>query len=838
MKFPFASKFSDTSANPTDSSQDEAKIHTQVLDLLSEGVVICQGESDTYTIVYANLAYLRYYNLQANQVLGRNLIEFYSHYLNDRHISALHSALVEVNSGQMEMCIDHDKGSGWLNVNLNLIEKKSNRFDVILSQSDISQIRKVREALKVSNKKLQKMVASQNHKINEQELQMGVMFEQAVDPLILLNPDMMVADINDAAVVLFQHEKTGLRGLALRSLLSETSEALVENTVSGIDSYQEVVLDDVIKVNRSDTVLTMSGAVRYILYKNQKHIVLTLRDISNQRGVQKELKRSQSELEEVVRSLNLATQAGEIGIWSWDFTTNDLVWDERMFDMYGVDPDHGENNYAMWQQRVIADDVVAAEQALTQARETLSRFHAEFRIQLPDGTLRWIKAAAEVLFAQDGNAPIGMRGVNIDITKEKTAQASISQKSDIAQADCKAKSLFLANMSEEIRAPLNGVMGMINLLNETPLNDQQTNVLATMKDSATALRHIINDILDFAKIEAGQISLDSSPVELQKLIERTLDVVCLDAQDKGVELYLTYDATLPKMIMSDSVRLSQVLLNLVDNAVKFTDSSEQVKGKIWVSASLNTHDISPCIEIIVEDNGVGMSEQQVEQWMTLFNQQDTRQRDLLSDTGLGLSISRSLLALMGGNITVDSRPKVGSRFYIELPFTEATSAPDDPTPSYINGTRILFVTNDQNIATFADINLSNYRCKTNCVSSLERAITVLECAENAGVTVDLILFGPDFYHYFESSPWQQTDAHLLENQKFLFLTRDTNVKSGLVSPGRYVMPCTPFKPSDLARAIGVIRGCISCEQRFSSAYRKAANRLDTRSADQTALVND
>ena len=815
MKNPFASLLSDKQSKKTEPHQDDS-IKTSVLDLLSDGLVIFDGQSGSNAIFYANPAFLKYYGLLSNQVIGRNIIEFYSHYLNDDHIAELHSAVHEATSHTSELCIHQEAQKGWLRVNLEPMKKQGggNHY-LILTQADINQMRQVRQELKASNQKLQQLVSNQNQRINEQELQMGVMFEQAVDNMLLLDDELKVLDVNDSARTLFEHSKADLLGLKLTSLLYEFTESKIAEKLSSIEMYQEVALDEVIKVSRTNDVLSMLGYVKYITMKAKNYIVLTLRDISQERIAQNELRRSQSELEEVVRSLNLATQAGGIGIWSWDFKTNELSWDERMYQIYGVDPNNCDNNYAMWQERVLDEDIFTAEKSLNKARENLTQFNAEFRIQLPDQRIRWIKAAADVLFDQDGTTPIGMGGVNIDVTKEKTAQTNLRHESEIALAASEAKSMFLANMSHELRTPMNGVVGMLSLLSESELNGEQRSMVTTIKDSALTLLHIINDILDFSKIETGQMSLESVPVELQKLIERTLDVLCLQANNKGIELYLTYDASLPKVIMSDSVRLSQVLLNLVGNAVKFTDSTDEMKGKIWVSATLNQHDIAPYVEIMIEDNGIGMTEEQIDKLFKAFSQADTSTTRLYGGTGLGLSITRSLLEMMGGDIQVDSRFGVGSRFSIELPFIEVEEAPQDPAPNYVNGSRILFVTNDQNIATFCDINLANFRCKTNCVANMQRAIAVLDYANKAGATIDLIIVGPDLYHYYEEKPLSLLESALLEEQKFIFLSRDPSVKPGLAKHNDYVMPCNPFKPSELTTAIGVMRELISDEKTSS-----------------------
>ena len=200
-------------------------------------------------------------------------------------------------------------------------------------------------------------------------------------------------------------------------------------------------------------------------------------------------------------------------------------------------------------------------------------------------------------------------------------------------------------------------------------------MVKTIKDSALTLLHIINDILDFSKIEAGQMSLESVPVELPMVLERTLDVLGLQADKKGIDLYATYDATLPKVIMSDSVRLSQVLLNIVGNAVKFTDGQNGATGLVRMHAQYKPNAPTPQIEIVISDNGIGMTDEQMLKLFNAFTQADTSTTRLFGGTGLGLSITKTLLELMGGDIGVRSEYGVGSTFTINIPFLEVENQP-------------------------------------------------------------------------------------------------------------------------------------------------------------------
>ncbi len=233
-----------------------------------------------------------------------------------------------------------------------------------------------------------------------------------------------------------------------------------------------------------------------------------------------------------------------------------------------------------------------------------------------------------------------------------------------AENSDRAKSEFLANMSHEIRTPMNGVMGMAELLAKTELNARQRTFTDIIVKSGAALLTIINDILDFSKIDAGQMELDPAPFKLAEAIEDVATLVSSNVAEKDIELIVRVDPEMPERVIGDSGRFRQIIMNLIGNAVKFTDNGHvYVNAAMLVPSADNTSEEMVTIRIDIEDTGVGIPEDKVDSIFDKFSQVDGSATRKHEGTGLGLAISSSLVKLMGGTISVKSTPNVGSVFH-------------------------------------------------------------------------------------------------------------------------------------------------------------------------------
>jgi signal transduction histidine kinase/CheY-like chemotaxis protein len=307
-----------------------------------------------------------------------------------------------------------------------------------------------------------------------------------------------------------------------------------------------------------------------------------------------------------------------------------------------------------------ADAVGREDEWIAERMERYRSGGGTFEQQLSDG--RWIRAHDHI--TPDG----GRVGLRVDITREKEHEAQLNAARNAAEAASRAKSAFLANMSHEIRTPMNGVVGMAELLCDTALNEEQRLFAETIRSSGEALLVIINDILDYSKIEAERLTLRPEPFDLERTIHEVTMLLQPRARGKGIDLMIDFDMFLPTRFVGDPGRLRQVLTNLIGNAVKFTEAGHVLTRVVGVDAE----DGRQTLHVTVEDTGIGIASEHLDHIFGEFNQVEDERNRKFEGTGLGLAITRRLIEHMGGAVWVDSAPGQGSSFgfRVTLPVAE------------------------------------------------------------------------------------------------------------------------------------------------------------------------
>ena len=513
-----------------------------------------------------------------------------------------------------------------------------------------------------------------------------------------------------------QHEN-----LDRKLLASETGYELAEAFITNADGkkFETIIAKQVLK--NSD------GRV--------EGLIGTITDVTP-------IKRLEHELAQQREQLNLVIRSSQQGIWDLDLTPGGArYFSPRFWEILGYAVNEIPANFNPATIIHPDDDAGFRAEMLRHFKGETPLFDLESRVRSKHGNYLWVRTRAIAQRDADKRA-VRFVGSIADVTDRKQAEIELVEANLRVMQAARAKEAFLATMSHEIRTPLNGVLGMTNLLAETNLDDEQRDHLRLIHASGDTLLRLIDDVLDFSKIESGHMTLESVPVEVVMVAEEAIELVADKARVKDLALLFDMDENVPFYILGDATRLRQILLNLLANAIKFTAAGEI---KLLMTAR-NIGDGNIILEGRVRDTGIGIPADRADKLFQPFTQVDASTTRKYGGTGLGLAICKRLTTLMGGDIRVESKEGVGSEFI----FTILTAVAEGPMKPYMQhnvadfaGKRALIVDRDASRRAIQLTRNAGWGLESVSVAPPEAAATFRRGPRFDILLTDLVLPGPE-----------------------------------------------------------------------------------------------
>jgi len=563
--------------------------------------------------------------------------------------------------------------------------------------TDISESKRANQAVDASRRRLSATIAN---------FQEGILLEDENRRVVL---------VNDAFCRMLQLEVTPdyLVGMETETLMAATqANTTVEQGwltgSNGTTLNQHAVIGDLLlrkngQVFQRDFIPVSSNQVSLgYLWKFQ--------DVTEQKNAEEALKRREEKYRRIIEQMKL-------GLVESNLVDDILYVNQVLRDTLGFSSDEVITQEML--RALLIQEISQPEAENEEAYEvaTLSK----------NGSQKWLQVSRSLVY-DDNQERIGTIRITLDITHQKTLENKLRTAKEFAEASSRSKELFLANMSHEIRTPMNAILGMAHLMSKTPLTPEQDDYLRAIATSGDNLLVIINDILDLSKIEAGQLQVERigfNPAQLVAQIEKTL---LYRAQEQGLTFIAKTAPELPPVLLGDPYRITQVLLNLAGNAIKFTQ-----KGYVAISCELLSHEAGTAeIKFTVADTGIGIDPDYLKNIFEEFSQEDSSVTRKFGGTGLGLSISRSLVALMGGELHLSSEKNVGtvSSFSLQLARGSETDLPhreatDHTRLKKLKNKKVLLVEDNKFNRQIAKALLTNVRLQ-------------VDEAENGAVAVEML----------------------------------------------------------------------------------------------------
>ncbi len=476
------------------------------------------------------------------------------------------------------------------------------------------------------------------------------------DAVISLSLDGIIQSWNPAAEKIFGYTSKEVIGNPIVLMIPGDNIKDKLDILVRIEQGKHIDQFETVLRRKNGSLIDISATISPVLNSEGKVVgVSTIaRDITKRKRAEEELKKKEHLLSESQR-------IGHIGSWHYELANQQLTWTDEMYRVYGVSPDTFNLTAETFLSLVHPEDQPLMQNWLQAYSAGANPGELEFRIVLPNGSDNYISGHGELNYDHD-NRPISLTGTAQNITVRKQLEMSLILSREAAEHANKAKDSFLATMSHEIRTPLGGMLGMLELLSMTPLDAEQTATLDTASASGRSLLRILNDILDWSKIEQGKLEIIPAPTRLDALSQEVINTYTHVASIKSLVITKHIDTRLTTAYFADQLRLSQILNNFVSNAIKFTRHGK-IEIDIALVESVTSGDL---VSFSVKDTGIGISPEVQKNLFQNYTQGTADTARMYGGTGLGLAICRRLADMLGGKISLFSEPGKGATFSLTL----------------------------------------------------------------------------------------------------------------------------------------------------------------------------